>query len=365
VDEATALAELELRLRQAVAEAPTGVLPFEDFMRRALYEPELGYYERTTRQVGREGDFYTSVSVGPLFGELLAFQFSDWMNSLGSAPCLVEVGAHDGKLARDILKWFQVWRPAQFECLTYRVVEPSPIRRQRQAAQLAEFPNHVQWFEAMPPTEGIVFSNELLDAFPVRPVRWEAARRSWLEVGVTWDEGRFRETNFARRASTPVPELPDVLLAVLPEGFTTEFSPAAESWWENTAQSLRQGHLVAVDYGLTDAEFFLPQRVNGTRRGYRQHRFVDDLLARPGDCDLTAHVNFTRIAAAGERHGLVTRELVAQQTWLTGVLQQTLAQPERFEAWDARRSRQFQTLTHPEHLGRGFRRLVQSRVVPR
>ena len=115
MDEVSALAELKDRLRHAVAAAPAGLLPFEEFMRRALYEPELGYYERTTRQIGRGGDFYTSVSAGPLFGEMLAFRFSEWLSPLEGAPSIVEIGAHDGRLALDILRWFQQWRPAQFK----------------------------------------------------------------------------------------------------------------------------------------------------------------------------------------------------------------------------------------------------------
>src|SRR2546427_12574554 len=83
-----------------------GFIPFADFMRLALYCPKYGYYEQMAGRIGREGDFYTSVSVGSLFGELLAFQFAEWLAALSSGPWhLVEAGAHDGQLAADILTW--------------------------------------------------------------------------------------------------------------------------------------------------------------------------------------------------------------------------------------------------------------------
>ncbi len=361
MDEISALAELTERLRRAVVTAPAGVLPFEEFMRRALYEPDLGYYERTTGQIGREGDFYTSVTTGPLFGEMLAFQFSEWLSALDSPPGIVEIGAHDGRLAHDILRWFQKWRPAQFESLSYTLVEASPFRQSLQQERLASMGSVARWVGDVPLTRGIVFSNELLDAFPVRAIRWDARRRVWQELGVAWDSGRFVEVAFPRRADTPVPELPVELQSVLPDGFLTEFSPAAEAWWSSTAQELQQGYLMAIDYGLTAEEFIVPQRRDGTRRGYRKHHPVTDLVAEPGACDLTAHVNFTRIQLAGEAAGLKTVRYCEQRVGLTDILRDILRAPNRFAAWSPALNRQFQTLTHPEHLGRSFRWLIQTR----
>lgn len=362
MDESAARTELAERLRQAVESAPSGVLPFEVFMQRALYEPDLGYYEQSPGRVGRTGDFYTSVSVGPLFGELLAHQFAAWLSALDFPPCLVEAGAHDGRLAQDILGWLRSYRPALFERLTYCVVEPSTARRKWQAERLGVFDLQLRWTDTMPTTRGIIFSNELLDAFPVRPVRWNARDHRWWEVGVGWDTGRFIEVPFSRRPDTPAPEVPESLQAVLPDGFTTESSPAAESWWRHAADSLQAGFLITMDYGLTADEFLMPQRQHGTCRGYRQHFPVTDLLANPGACDLTAHVNFSRIQSVGEQVGLSTLELATQSVCLTEILRQTLAAPDGFGPWNPARNRQFQTLTHPEHLGRSFRWLVQGRL---
>src|SRR6185503_8106582 len=144
------------------------------------------------------------------------------------------------------------------------------------------------------------------------------------------------------------------LAAVLPDGFQIEISPAARSWWQAAAARLARGKLVTIDYGLEQDEFFAPQRVGGTLRGYYRHRLSNDVLVRPGEQDITAHVNFSEIKAVGELCGLRTEALVTQTQFLTEVAA-------KISDWNSGRVRQFQTLTHPEHLGRSFKVLIQSR----
>src|SRR5215471_2435967 len=118
-----------------------GVIPFARFMELALYCPETGYYKKNRDNVGRRGDFITSVSAGSLFGELLAFQFAEWLGEMRSAECgmrIVEAGAHDGKLAADILRWLEKFRPELFSRIEYWILEPSPVRRQWQQRTLKE-----------------------------------------------------------------------------------------------------------------------------------------------------------------------------------------------------------------------------------
>lgn len=378
MSEAMASAEMSDLIRAEIR-AAGGVISFARFMELALYAPGLGYYERAAQVVGREGDFYTSVSVGPVFGELLAFQFAEWMES-DSPFQIVEVGAHDGRLARDILGWFRQWRPALAGAVEYWIVEPSPIRREWQAKTLSKFDGQVRWTSAvpdsgarlatdlpapisqLPPIRGVIFANELLDALPVHRLGWDAAKHTWFEWGVAAQADGFEWTRLnLPPAAVSVPVLPDELLAVLPDGFTTEACPAAVAWWRNAALSLIEGRLLTFDYGLEATEFFLPQRAGGTLRGYHRHRFADHVLAQPGEQDLTAQVNFTALQHAGEAAGLSTEAFTRQSQWLTGIMARTGAVPNRFESWNAQRIRQFQTLTHPEHLGRAFSVLVQRR----
>ena len=136
---------------------------------------------------------------------------------------------------------------------------------------------------------------------------------------------------------------------------------SAVAWWKKAAATLAHGKLLTLDYGLTDQERLRPERSGGTLRTFARHHAGGGLLDNPGECDITAHVNFSAIEAAGRAAGLATEGLMEQGKFLTQILAQTQAEPGGFEAWTPSRTRQFQTLTHPDHLGRAFRVLIQSR----
>ena len=378
-----------------------GAITFARFMELALYHPELGYYETRRNQVGFQGDFYTSVSTGELFGQLLAFRFAGWLEALpvaGSELWLIEAGAHDGQLARDILGWLRAHRPELYGRLRYGIVDPSRERQAWQREKLDEFGGRVRWFDNLAAVErvsppcampsppfhkgegirlpdgplmltksanhgirGIMFSNELLDAMPVHRLGWDAKQQKWFAWGVGWAGDKFIWSKLAdRREGVKAINLPGELLAVLPDGYTIEVSPMAEAWWREAAGVLRQGKLVAIDYGFSQEEMVSPARTHGTLRAYHRHQFCEDLLANPGGQDLTAHVNFSAIQSAGEVSGLQTEGYLTQPQFLTGILGEAIKDP-RFGAWSQKRTRQFQTLTHPQHLGRSFKVLVQSR----
>jgi SAM-dependent MidA family methyltransferase len=149
-------------------------------------------------------------------------------------------------------------------------------------------------------------------------------------------------------------------LDVLPDNYTVEASPAAENWWREAADILAHGKLLAIDYGHGADGLFSPARMRGTLRAYFRHHVSDDLLANVGEQDLTAHVNFSAIQSAGEAAGLATESFTTQPQFLTQILGAAMKE-KSFGEWTPRRTRQFQTLTHPEHLGRAFRVLVQSK----
>lgn len=381
-----------------------GAIPFARFMELALYCPNCGYYETEKDRIGAGGDYYTSVSVGSLFGELLARQFADWFNEgepglpgrEGRRPGagkvrIVEAGAHFGKLAGDILTWMRQYCPVLFEQLEYWIVEPSDGRRAWQGQCLAAFGDKVRWAgklqaagevagserhnPASVPVPEIIFSNELLDAMPVRRLGWDKNERAWFEWGVTLREKQFVWTRMAdggwgmERSCLQVafpsplfqPPLGEDVLVVLPDGFCLELCPAAEGWWREAANRLQQGKLLTIDYGLTADELLMPERKQGTLRAYRRHLPGSDVLACPGEQDITADVNFAAIQAAGESAGLRTDGLFTQAQFLTAIAARTCQAEGSFGEWTPERTRQFQTLTHPEHLGRSFRVLVQSR----
>jgi SAM-dependent MidA family methyltransferase len=147
----------------------------------------------------------------------------------------------------------------------------------------------------------------------------------------------------------------------LSDGYVTVRSTRSEAFWVKVSNALRQGRVMAFDYGLESDAFFVPPRKDGTLRAYYRHQITDDLLARVGEQDLTSSVNFTAIRNAGESAGLKSEPMRAQEQFLMGIFEKTLKQPERFPEWTAKRRRQFQTLVHPEHLGRQFQVLQQVR----
>jgi SAM-dependent MidA family methyltransferase len=364
----------------------SGIIPFARFMELALYCPVYGYYEKEADTVGRSGDFVTSVSVGRLFGELLAFQFADWLGQMTEptphARCrtpmlrIVEAGAHDGGLCEDILCWLRKRRTRLRERIEYWIIEPSGRRRERQQIRLERFAPRVRWFSDFhsarrqcsgleprePWLDGIIFSNELLDAMPVHRLGWDASKKHWFEWGVAFESDHFVWAKMPKLdPRVRIPACPPVLLECLPDGFIVEICTAADTWWTETAGVLRQGKLLTIDYGASAEEIFASGQKGGTLRAYHRHRVTDDVLTNPGGLDITAHVNFTAIQTAGESAGLKTEALVSQARFLTQIAQKTWEKPAGFGEWASAHTRQFQTLTHPEHLGRSFLVLVQSR----
>ncbi len=357
-------------------------------MELALYCPDTGFYEKDDDTIGRRGDFYTSVSVGSVFGELLAFQFADWMEQIPNEPaplqlngnelpaagadkCLiVEAGAHKGQLAMDILTWLRARRPDLFAQVQYWIIEPSTRRRQWQSATLAEFSPRIRWADSLatlgrqqPRLTGVIFANELLDALPVHRLGWDAQRQVWFEWGVAWQDRDYSWVRLPQDQASlcHVPGIPPGLLNVLPDGFTMEICPLAAQWWSDAARVLKRGKLLTFDYGLAAEELFAPHRAQGTLRAYRNHQQSEAVLADPGRQDITAHVNFSIIRSAGEAAGLRTESFRTQAQFLTGIAEKLWKDPGLNGTWKPRQSREFQTLIHPQHLGRAFRVLLQAR----
>lgn len=359
-------ADLTTILRQEMS--ATGAMSFHRFMELALYCPNIGYYERATTAVGSKGDFATSVSSGGLFGRMLARQFTSWCAEISGPITWVEAGAHDGRLACDLLSAAAESAPMLYERLQYLIVEPSENRRNWQHKTLKPFQGRVSWIsgfhEAGSQIRGVIFSNELLDAFPVHRLRWNAVSQTWDEWGVSPKDDRFdwcilrtSDHDWSVDLSAAGISISSELAQALPNGFTLEISPAAGRWWTEAAGSLNSGWLMTIDYGLLAHELLAPERLHGTLRAYHRHSISDRLLEMPGEQDITAHANFSQLIRAGENAGLKTIELSSQASFFTPLAARfwTDAHPPT-----ASEIRQFRTLAHPEHFGRAFRVLVQS-----
>jgi SAM-dependent MidA family methyltransferase len=305
-----------------------GPQSFAWFMEQALYHPEHGYYSSGRAAIGRRGDYFTNVSVGPLFGELLAAQFAEIWERIGKIDdfLVVEQGAHHGQLARDVLESTQRRFPEFFSALRYQIVEPFSALQDRQSEMLQQFRDGVLWRKSIEELErftGIHFSNELLDAMPVN-------LRGKL-VGLDRDQLVFGEGP----AGAPL-------------------NQAILDWIDSLSRKLEQGFVIAIDYGFPRAEFREVLQVRA------KHRLLDSPFEEIGHADITAHVNWTDVAQRAEAIGLRVAGFTDQHHFITGIM---AAFPGLFDQADAKTKRQLQTLLHPEMLGRTFQVLALAKDV--
>lgn len=332
--------------------AAGGPMPFRRFMELALYHPVFGYYASGRARVGRKGDFFTNVSVGPLFGRLLARQVAEMWERLGSPGdfSITEQGAHEGELAADVLGGLREFTPECLAAVTYRIVEPSPVLAERQRTRLAGVDARVRWAPSLREAgigTGVHLSNELPDAFPVHLV--VKTREGWCERMVADDGGKFHfvegplGSEALREACARIP-------GPLPEGYVTEVNLAARAWIGDVAASLARGFVLAVDYGFPREEYYSPGRKSGTLAACASHRREPDPLARPGEIDLTAHVEFTSLIEAGEAAGLRLLGFTDQHHFMVGLGLLHFA-----DGANAAERRAFQTLMHPELMGTAFK----------
>jgi SAM-dependent MidA family methyltransferase len=351
-------------IRQAIRQ--TGPVTFEWFMEQALYHPEFGYYSSGRCAIGRRGDYFTNVSVGPLFGRLLAAQFVEMWESLGRPRnfVIVEQGAHQGDFARDVLEAVRERAPDFFSTLHYCIIEPFPILRERQREALRDFSEKLIWEKSLihlKPFCGVHFSNELLDAMPVHLISHTTGEDRWQEryVVESGDEFgfvplRISDTELRRHLKT-IPRHST-------ERYETEVNLAALQWIESLAQKLIRGYVLAADYGYPRDDFYAPERTSGTLQCHARHRIVRSPLTDVGNVDITAHVDWTSVASCGEKHGLSVAGFTDQHHFATGVA--TGLMPEEFGAsTDAATRRGLQTLLHPEFLGKTFQFLALTRKI--
>lgn len=275
-----------IRARMAAAE---GWLSFADYMELALYAPGLGYYASGTAKLGAAGDFVTAPELSPLFGRTLARPLAEVLRQSGGD--VLELGAGSGRLALDLL--------GELERLgalpdRYLILEVSPDLRARQRALLEQHAprwlDRVVWLESLPEEiTGVVLGNEVLDALPVHLLH--RVDGLWKERGVVWNEGFTWEDR-------PAP--PDLVPTDIPQqdGYLTEVCPAAGALIGSLAKRLQQGLLLFIDYGFPRPEYYHPQRSMGTLRVHYRHHSLDDPFFHPGLADITAHVDFSAMAAA-------------------------------------------------------------------
>lgn len=319
------------RIKEEINSTSRKAISFARFMHICLYEPEHGYYMSDRVKIGKEGDFYTSSAVGTIMGEMLAKYCADFIARYfihERVVALVEWGGGDGRLAQQVLDELKQSYPDTYRTIKYVSVEQSMMHRELQSKALSEHAERVQWLS---PHEWlsrrhdaatIVFSNELLDAFPVH--RIVRQHDCLYEIFVGWheQEARFVEKLVPLEDERLLRYIEAEALTLL-HGQRAEINLDAEQWIEQVGAALQKGVLITIDYGDLAEEIYASHRMQGTLLCYRNHQAYDQPLIHVGEQDITAHVNFSACIRAGESVGLKHGSYVDQKTFLieAGILE--------------------------------------------
>jgi SAM-dependent MidA family methyltransferase len=320
---------LAQRLRERIRRE--GPITFRDWMQAALYDPTDGYYCRAGQnRWGRAGDYRTSPERSSLFPATFARYFARLYDDLDRPAqwTIVEVGAGEGHFASGVLQTLRRFFPQVFSAASYVIDEVSPDSRSLAKERLQPFSDRVQFkkLEDVEIDPGVVFSNELLDAFAVHRVTVRDGKLQEFYVNASERE------EFEWTLGDPRPDYSQRLLDYFEEfdiqpdeGQVIEASFEIEEWLRSVAARMRAGFVVTLDYGAEAKYLFSPiADPGGTLRGFRRHLFVDDLLARPGEQDLTTTVNWSFVKSVGARLGLEAIAFERQDRFLlaAGLLDQ-------------------------------------------
>jgi SAM-dependent MidA family methyltransferase len=344
-------------LRQLI-EMEGGWIPFSRFMETVLYAPGLGYYAAGATKFGAAGDFITAPELTPLFGRTLAHAIRPVLAECGGD--ILELGGGSGRLAVDMLAELQ-----RLDALPtrYAILEVSAELRARQQQTLArELPallGRMQWLDALPERHsGIILGNEVLDALPVELLHWTETGPRLRGVKLEGDTFGCED-----RPITDPELLARVESLALAPGYVSEISAAAPALIRSLAAGLERGLILMIDYGFGRAEYYHPQRHMGTLRAHYRHHALDDPFFLPGLCDLTAHVDFSAVAAAGQACGLTLAGYTSQANFLLNagvadLLMQTT--PEDAAAY-LPQANAVQRLVSPAEMGELFKVIAFSR----
>jgi len=302
-----------------------GPVPFSQFMEWCLYHPDYGYYQSGRAKIGKDGDFYTSPSVHPLYGHMIAKQISQMAEILGGETFdVVEMGGGKGFLCEDFLNWTERNRPTLYHRLRYHLIETSPffLKEQKQRLTEREREGKIDWIDSKDfvdgtiQIEGCFLANELVDAFPVHRVIFDQG--SLKEIYVTLEDDELTE-RWGELSDRSIPDYFRSMGIILEQGQKAEVNLEAVRWVERVSRCLKRGFALTIDYGYLARELFAPYRREGTLLCYYHHRTSENPFDRLGEQDMTSHVNFTSLIQKGEEAGLKFTGLVPHYLFLIGL----------------------------------------------
>ncbi len=301
-----------------------GPITFKSFMDMALYDPEFGYYVSQGQRIGREGDFYTSSHLHEIFGAMVGKQIMEMWELMGSPEgfTIVEMGAGEGYVCRDMLEYLkragseeQGAKKSFYRTLQYVIVERNELQRQRQQEMLHEDTEKITWISDIREAgtfRGCIFSNELLDAFPVHLVRMEDQLR---EIYVSHNGTGFIDQTGELSSDAIARYFRDAGIE-LERGYTTEVNLRIRDWLQDIGAVLEAGFVFTIDYGHPAEEYYSEDRNRGTLLCYHNHEFSEDPYENIGGQDMTSHVNFSSVRRWGEETGLRALGYCSQGSFL-------------------------------------------------
>jgi len=364
--------ELQEIIRDEIARL--GPISCERFIELALYHPRLGYYSHKRLRVGRRGDFITNVSVGRLFGEILADQIVELWELLERPRefTIMEAGAENGELASDLLG--RLSKVGSAVSWSYVIVEPNESKQEQQRGRLYGKSDEqdlvptgsVRWvrnIDELEPITGIILGNELLDAIPTRVVEFSEDR--WREVCITLERDSFKfslEPIKDPRLTARIDKIP----LPLPQPYRTEVNLAATDWISDAAKTLGRGFILMIDYGYSRSDYYSPLRTEGTLALYRNQQRQENMFEGIGETDITAHVDFTAIAEAGLEAGCQLLGFTDQHHFMVGAGESRMLAFESSEGGKDKDQflRAYKTLMHPGMMGLAFKYVLMGKGVP-
>lgn len=321
--------QLEQRIAEIIKKE--GPIAFEKFMEMALYYPDMGYYSSPERMIGRAGDFFTSPHQHPIFGAMIARQLLEMWEVMGrpSQFRAVEVGAGEGYLSKDIFDYLcrhsedpevNSQKKGFLGALSYSIVEPFYHfrRKQRDILKGHAETRKITWSSSLKDENeirGCIFSNELLDAFPVHLIEMgDGADNGLKEIFVGFAGNEFIEEKHG--PSEEIKEYIEQFNITMRPGYRTEVNLRIREWLDEAAGALTEGFILTIDYGYTAREYYAEERSQGTLLCYHKHQFNEHFYSHVGKQDITAHVNFSSVKRWGDERDLKTLGYCPQGTFL-------------------------------------------------
>ncbi|MET3195890.1 SAM-dependent methyltransferase [Gottfriedia sp. OAE603] len=289
----------------AIQKSGKNYITYEEFISLCLYHSDKGYYQKSDTKIGRKGDFYTTSSVGTVYGEVIASVFCRLIKNEVIDPIFIEVGAGNGRFANSFLTYCKKNEPTIYANLEYRIVDESKYHRSLQMKALLQHTN-VSYYSSISDLSkiqnGLIFSNELFDALPVRVV--EFCQNKWQEVVISYNETNDLIEKFIEIENDSTFEFLKYHHFSGKHGQRVEIPIAMESVFKGLNQVLDHGIIMTVDYGFTKDEWNAPHRVKGSLRGYHQHEMKTNVFEFLGEMDLTTHIHWDELRRLADMNHL-------------------------------------------------------------